>query len=252
MALVRLNDFLAGTPILDSAVDAEFNQLVGALNGVDAVEILHRFSHATTPVVNINQVNTAITALLLRGQQNAVDTLKMKANGYIVGYPKNLPITDQYTAIGNVGAGLDALRSFSLPANSLAANGDFMIIRAGGNYANTEANKQIQLTVDGQLIISFGATIDMENGAWYVNHCLARLSATTLRSAGHDVHANIRFADGAFVGAGPSGYFHTPRQINPTVADLNANAITIQFNGEGGADNDVVQNFMQVWVCQMS
>jgi hypothetical protein len=250
MALARLNDFVAGTIIQSSQVDAEFDQLVESLNGVDPIEILHKFDHATTPVLNLNQLNTSVGALALRAQQNSVDTFKIKANGYIVGYPKC--ILQNNAQIGNVGAGLDPLRSLVVPTNTMASDGDFIIVIGGGSYANTEANKQLRLTIDGQLIISFGATIDMENGSWYAYHTLARASSTTLRSVGHDVHSNLRFADGAFVAGGPSGYFHTPRTLLHTVSNMNSNPLTVQFDGEGSADNDVVQNFMQVWACQMS
>lgn len=250
MSLLRLNDFVSGTVIQSGLVDDEFTQLVEALNGVDSMDILHKYDHATTPVLNLNQLNTDITSLLLKGQRNSVDTFKIKSNGYIVGYPKC--IFENHVDVGNVGAGLDPLRSFSLPANTLATDGDWVKIIGAGNYANTEADKQVRHTFDSQLIISFGATIDLENGSWFSEYYVIRQSATQVRFYGIDFHVQGFIQNGALVVA-PSGWFHVPRSLAAAaVANLNNNAVTILFEGEGSANNDVVQNHMQVWACQMT
>lgn len=57
--LVRLFDFLPGTPIVSSAVDSEFNQLVNALNGTSTnINLLTRFSSASVPVQRYDQLSS--------------------------------------------------------------------------------------------------------------------------------------------------------------------------------------------------
>lgn len=147
------------------------------------------------------------------------------------------------SAVGNVGGGLDTLHSFSLDTpHRLTTNGDYVRVRYGGTYANTEDDKQLRVSFDGQLAVSFGAVIDLENGEWYVDLTYTRVSATSVRVTGFDNHVQFRMADGAIV-ASPSGSFHAVRNATLTVSNLDSNAVTLLVQGEGTNDNDVVQNF---------
>jgi hypothetical protein len=63
--------------------------LVQALNGVKDVDILHKFTHATSPVLNINQLGAG---LIMRGQQNSIDKFLLNNDGSLnIGTPGGSP-----------------------------------------------------------------------------------------------------------------------------------------------------------------
>jgi hypothetical protein len=165
---------------------------------------------------------------------------------FVKGIPKSIHRTILSTdEVGNIGTGLDLLHSFTLPANSLAKNGDYLEIIYGGNYANTEDNKQIRLRIDSQLIISFGAVIDLENGNWIVRQRLYRKTSTQVVWAGIDLHVQFRMADGVII-TSPSGSFIVPRVNFATVANLSNNAVVIDVHGEGTSDDDVTLRIAEI------
>lgn len=68
MALSRLFDFTPSTTISSSEVDSEFNQLVNLLNGVSTdKDAVIRISHATLPVLKLDQTGAGPIALLQAG-----------------------------------------------------------------------------------------------------------------------------------------------------------------------------------------
>jgi len=250
MALARLNDFVAGTLILDSQVDSEFNQLVGALNGTDSIEILHKFSHATTPVINANQLNTAVTALIVKGQQNSVDTFKIKANGYIVGYPKT--INSALPSVGNVGAGVDTLLSYDIPINSLAADLDYFEAEFGGIFATNNNDKRVVISIGGVTFEDTGV-IDIDGLAWNFRVKGIRASSTSLILNGCFEGALLQTdSAGTNAATGIGGRFDA-RVSNPTgLANLGSNVLNLLVQAEGVADNDITIRSVKVAVCQMS
>jgi hypothetical protein len=250
MALARLNDFVAGTPILDSQVDAEFNQLVGALNGVDSIEILHKFSHATTPVINANQLNTAVTALLVKGQQNSVDTFKIKANGYIVGYSKT--IHSAAPNVGNSGAGLDTLFSFDIPINSLANDLDYFEAEFAGFYSANNNDKRLLFSVAPNAFEDTGV-IDIDNLSWNYRLKGIRVSATAL-ILNSCFEGGVLQTDSAGVNAatGVGGRFNARAGTPTNIANLNSNVLNLLVQAEGVADNDITIRSARIMVCQMT
>lgn len=166
---------------------------------------------------------------------------------FINGVSKNIHKTIDNTGIGNQGAGLDLLHSFTLPAKTLRKNGDYLDVIYGGSYANTEANKQLRLRIDSQPIISFGAVIDLENGEWYTKYRLYRASPTLVIWTGIDMHVHLRMADGAII-TSPSGSFLVPRTNSATVANLDNNNVVLEVHGEGTADGDVLLKIADICV----
>jgi len=252
MALARLNDFAPGTTILSGSVDSEFDQLVKALNGVDTIEILHKFSHATTPVVNINQLNTGVGALLVKGQQNSSDTFKVKANGFIVGYAKN--ISTRFDQVGNVGAGPDDLHSITINANTLAANNDLLVAHQGGNFTANNNDKKLIGKFGGQTFFDT-SLLDIDGAVgWNTFYRIVRMTATTARVSGIMI-INFKAIDSgnALDGFANSflGYsFNTVSGI--TVSDMGSNNLILLIQGDATADNDVFQNFSCIDAIQNS
>lgn len=161
----------------------------------------------------------------------------------VIAWAKDSPrcIEVNTSQAGNVGTGLDNLHGFSLPAGSLATDEDYLHLRYTGSFANTEDDKQTRVTMDGQVISSIGAVIDMEGGAWSYDIYIVRTSATTVRASVMCTMVNIRKADGALV-ATPSGGFVFAQNVTATVSNLNSNAVTLQVLGEGTNNDDVTQN----------
>jgi hypothetical protein len=155
----------------------------------------------------------------------------------IPGYPYTLEVNS--TSVGNVGGGLDTLHTYNLAAGSLANNGDYLHIRYTGDFANTEADKQIQITFGGVLLSGFGGVIDIEGGGWTYDIYVVRESATTVRASILANFVNIRKADGALAAAPSGGFVFTQNNLL-TVSNLNSNAMAITVLGEGSANNDVV------------
>lgn len=61
-------------------------------------------------------------------------------------------------ATGNVGTGEDDLKSFTLPANSLAYNGDFVEVEMRIVVANNANQKRVRIYFGGTNIFDTGAT----------------------------------------------------------------------------------------------
>ncbi len=248
MSLLRLNDFQAGTTIISADIDAEFNQLVNLLNGTTSIDTLLKHSHATDPVLNINQLNTTNTSLLVKGQRNSVDTFKIKATGLIVGIPKC--VLKSRTIVGNVGAGLDTLHSLSLLADSLSNDEDYIHVDQGGAFAVNDADKRIQISFGGQVIHNSGLR-DIDTGVWRITYDVIRLTSTTVRVSGFMMLGIILAgADGA-LDTGNSRYYITALQpADLTVANLNSNAMVILLEAEATNNDDVVQRFSKVELVQ--
>jgi len=91
--------------------------------------------------------------------------------------PKQLK--DFYTDAGNVGATLTDLYTFSVPANTLNADGDKLAFSFGGSYANTANSKTLSIRFGGS---GFGLLATSQSGGgWSVTGHIIRTSATTYR-----------------------------------------------------------------------
>jgi hypothetical protein len=148
-------------------------------------------------------------------------------------------------SVGNVTTGLDLLHSYTIKKGTLANDGDYLDIMYGGNYANTEADKQVRLRIDSQLIISFGAVIDLENGSFIIRYRIIRTSPTQVFWMGTDLHVQLRMADGALVTA-PSGHFNVPRVNAATVSNMDTTDLVLELHGEGTNTNDVVKSLFTI------
>lgn len=149
-ALARLFDFVAGTLIKDSEVDAEFNQLIDALAGTSSVDFSLKNSHATNPVVNLNQLGAG---LIERWQQNSVTKSRITNDGwweYVTTAANLMAKSNQYTNTGDgtllsnsaaetslfTGVGASAGSSLTITANTLKV-GTVFTLDINGFYGAT-------------------------------------------------------------------------------------------------------------------
>ena len=156
--------------------------------------------------------------------------------------------------VGNVGAGLDLLDSFSLPADSLANDEDFLDVWYGGVFANNANAKLIQAEFGGTAYETGGGLV-LTGGAsfvgWSLNIRIIRLSSTSVRvSHGYIAHSafiSVANAPNTF----GAGSFVVSRSSDITgLANLNSNATDMELFGQGTADDDVVKNLRIIRLTQ--
>lgn len=279
--LTRITDFIPSTLIESQEVDDEFNQLVNLLSGVSTnKDTLLKYSNATDPVLRVDQLGAGVIQQWLQNGSvksrinnngsfesiagpalaasqaaaapftvDGTTDIILKANGQIVGYARVIEVNT--TATGNVGAGTDSLHSFSLPANSLATDEDFVKVEYGGSFAVNNNDKRIQITADGQTAFNSGAK-DIDFGFWRAEVTYTRVSATSLRASGFILMGQIVVGTDGAIDTGNSSYDYRAINATLTVANLTSNAITLLVQAEAVADNDVVQNSSHISVTQMT
>lgn len=159
------------------------------------------------------------------------------------------------TIIGNIGVGVDDLHSFTLPAGSLAADGDFLSIDYGGSFASNDNDKRVIALFDGQAYEDgLAAPIDLDGGpnnGWRFLNRIIRVSATSVRVhsllTAQFLHVN---SAGAVIVPGNAGFLLLNRNAALTVANLNNNAIVMKVQGEATSNNDVVQDMSIIEISQ--
>lgn len=173
----------------------------------------------------------------------------------LIAWAKDAPrVIHRNTATtGTVGTGLDDLHSFSLPAGSLATNGDFVEFIYGGILATNDNQKRIVLKLDG-VILEDSALIDIDRGWFRITGTYIRTSATAVTATFTTVFGFLNQIDGAGAQGGHS-QFHIARSFSTAVANLNSNPVIMLVQGEtdgvvGGGTNDIVQNVSIIKLCQ--
>lgn len=141
----------------------------------------------------------------------------------------------QSTVVGNLGAGVDDLMTYSIPADALNAAGNFIRIRGWGTTANNATAKNLLLLFGGTSLLGTLALTASIVGPWHVEAIVIRTGSDT-----QDFIASVREGNGTTLAAGKQAILFGTATI-----DEDAIIIT-KFQGEGGADNDVTQEGMIV------
>lgn len=178
----------------------------------------------------------------------------LKNNGYIIGIAKTIHFNT--ITVGNVGAGLDSLHSFSLPAGSLAADGDYVKAEYSGIFAQNDNQKRVAVSFGGTSYIDTGGRdVDgnVADAGWVATGTIIRLSSTSVKVRG-TIIAQFFDITSADVASGNTigGYTFVFNRSITGLSNLNSNAITMLVQGEATANNDVVQNLSLIEVTQMS
>jgi hypothetical protein len=174
--------------------------------------------------------------------------ININALGQILGIERNINI--DVSTVGNVLGGLDTLHNFSLLANRLANNNDYIKCKYGGTFAINDNDKRIRLSIDAQTSFDSGLK-DIDFSQWWAEVIYTRLSATTVRANGYIAMGQIIVLSNGAIDVANSTYDY--RAINVpsiTVANLNSNAVNLTVQAEGTASNDIVQNDSKQWLCQ--
>lgn len=226
-----------GTSILDTNGNELFT-LNAIGSAVSEVSITNAITGVTGPIIGVSS-----------GDTNVNLNINAKGTGRVVikGYP--FCLENNTTATGNITTGLDSLHSYSLPANSLVANGDFVEVHYGGTFAVNDADKRIQITADSQVAFNSGLK-DIDFGVWRAEVTYTRVSATSLRASGFILMGQIIVSTNGAIDTANSSYDYRAINATLTVANLTSNAITLLVQAEGTNTDDIVQNESKVKLTQ--
>lgn len=237
----RITDFIPNTLIVSQEVDDEFNQLVNLLSGVsDDNDAILRYTHATDPVLKVDQLGAGdIQEWLQNGTAKAriandgtVETPALvhpSGSGRVVikGYPFSLQVDT--STVNSAGAGPDVLHTFSLPAGSLATNGDYLNVWYSGSMAAVDRDKFIQAQFDGTSYENGGGFDFNGSTGWNMFNRIVRIDSTHVRTT-NILLANLMSVSSANVASSLSigGFAISRNSPSFVVANLDSNAITMR------------------------
>ena len=132
------------------------------------------------------------------------------------------------TAVGNVTTGEDDLITYSIPANTMGTNGDYISFRASGTIANSINAKRLRVKYGGTTVMDTGAAGIPISAAiqWVVEGEIIRTGATTQKCNASLTTNNATLAT-------YSGY--------STAAETLSGAVTLKLTGEAVATDDIIQ-----------
>lgn len=155
------------------------------------------------------------------------------------GFPVVLRLlSSQFTVVGNVGAGVDSLMTYSVLAGQLRRNGDALRIVAAGRCTNNANAKKVGMTFSTVQLL--GAIQDLTvsiDGSWVIEVLIVRRSATQLYFTGK-----------LFAGTtgGNIAEFKSAVGNEVPAMNLDTTAYSVTVNAEAVDDNDVTQRMMTV------
>jgi len=151
------------------------------------------------------------------------------------------------SSVGNVNAGPDVLHTFSLPADTLHTNGDYLWVCYSGTFAANANNKVILIKFGGQTVSNLAQV--QNGGQWLYDIVYARESDTTVRCASGIFWGRLRRPSG---GALTDDGLFTGENTQITVSSLTSNAMTMEVQAGDGASvtDDTKQNLSVIELCQ--
>lgn len=239
------NKTLTSPRIGTSILDTNGNELA----------LLTATGSAVNEITLANAATAGAPSITASGSDSNINlNLNAKGTGRVVikGYPYTLEVNTATT--NSTGAGPDTLHSFSLPANSLANNGDYLEVEYSFIFAADDDNKGIGATFGGTEYARRGlASTDLDGTVGgVIRATIVRLSTTSVHVSSVMV-ANVMFADsaGAFSGTGGNGGIAFGSSVAITgLADLTANATTMTGQGLGVNAGDVSQRLSVIKLVQ--
>lgn len=195
--------------------------LTGTLNVQGAVDL-----DSTLNVDGVVTLNAAVTVKT----GTATDTAKV---GGVLSV-----ITAQ---VGNVGTGEDDLASFSVPANTLASNGQSLWFEASGKCANNANVKTVRVRFG-----TAGVNLVLENDHISINavtHWVVRGRIIRTGAATQKAYATMTtFLEGGFTGHGGE------TSVALTLDQTLSGAVSLKVTGEATANNDIqIETFIVGW-----
>ncbi len=142
------------------------------------------------------------------------------------------------TTVGNIGGGTDDLMTYSIPANSLSANGKGIRITAWGATGNNANAKTLIFTFGATNAGVTGLTVSIA-GAWVAQVVIVRSAANT--QVGYLTVTET--VNGSSPVVAPKAY--QVISFN-SLFETDTSAIVTKFMAQATADNDIIQRGMLV------
>lgn len=139
-------------------------------------------------------------------------------------------INTNTTAVGNVGTGEDDLMTYTIPASTLATNGDRIEFKMAGTFAANANTKRVKVKYGATTI--FDTTAIAFNGTdWSLEGLVIRTGAATQKA-----YVDFRSSD---VLLNSSSDYTTP-------AETLSGTVVLKATGEATSNNDISQEIMAV------
>lgn len=174
-------------------------------------------------------------------------------DGYIAGVPKN--IFRETNFVGNIGTGLDTLRSFTFPPKSFKIDQqDYIKVLIGGGFANNDDNKRIQVSFGGNVLFNTGS-LDLDDFGYFYYLVVFRLG-NTIFNWGLNYNLGQFVSDsgtppvnttspGSTLGARNGNIFTLS---GGTTFDGNSQTLLLEAESATATDNNIINN---IWIGEM-
>lgn len=159
-------------------------------------------------------------ARLAKGSGYQVPRLNSGASAYEFASLPRL-VAQSVTEVGNVGTGEDDLISLTIPASTLATNGERLVGTFHGAFSSDNDTRTVKLKFGATTLVTITGDTGLNGAKWMIRFEIARTGAT----------AQLAVAHAAF--ASSTGVSES------TPAETLSGAITLKVTGEGVDTNDV-------------
>lgn len=149
------------------------------------------------------------------------------------GYNSNISLSEvdvDSTTTGNVDTGEDNLIQYTLAANSLLNEGDFVEVEAFGTFASNANNKRVRFYFGPSLLLDTAA-VAANGGSWTIQSKIIRVNSSSQKTITSIISSNSLVTNKSSYVASTSA--------------LSAN-VEIKTTGEATASNDIVQEGLTV------
>jgi len=169
--------------------------------------------------------NVAITGGSIEDVTISNSNVTIRAGGSVVDIPLGGTLTVDTTSVGNVGAGEDTLITYSMAANTLNLDGNFLEIFAWGITAANANNKTIKLKFGTTTLLDTGA-VAANNANWSITSKIIRTAAATQQVISSIISDNSLIIDSS--------------TFTASTEDLTT-SLSILCTGEATTNDDIIQ-----------
>lgn len=223
-----LNRFQINSTTIDATIPLTLNQgstAGGLLRITEDSDLGTNYSEFTVGSQSANITYTLPTAAATADGY----VLSSTTAGAMSWVSKTGSINTETTQVGNVGTGEDQLFSYTIPASTLAVNGNSISGTFAGTVAANANVKTLKFKFGATTIMTTVVTNSSITSSWAFDYTIVRTSATTQK-------CTIRLHNPD--GLGVSYYATAGETLSGTVA--------LVLTGEATADNDIVKEIGKV------
>lgn len=177
----------------------------------------------------------------------------ISSNGQIIGLP--YVIHTNFTTVGNVGGGVDTLHTYTMPANTLAADGDFLEYEYSGQINNAGVNAKTFGNQVAGTTIENGAGGTFANGGlmgWRLFARVIRVSPVLLRCSTNSLVGFLSIDNAAALTVFGIGFGAFNRFVDLAVSNVTITPVVLNAIATGTSDNDIDQRASVIKLTRMS